>query len=141
MSAMSNFLEKAVLDHVLGNTTYTPAANLYVALFTGTASAVKANLEAGTLTDEVGDANGYARTVVFFNAASTPEGTATNDGDVEFAPASGGSWGTVTCAAIMDSATHGAGNVLVYGELGVAKTITDSDVFKIPDEEITITLA
>jgi hypothetical protein len=141
MSAMSNDLEKKVLDHILGNTTYTPASNLYVALFTGTASAVKANLEAGTISDEVANLNAYARTEVTFNAATSGAGTATNDGDVTFAAASGGAWGTVTCVAIMDSATYGAGNVLIYGELGTAKTITDGDVFKIPDEEITITLA
>ena len=140
MSAMSNYLEKKVLDHILNVTAYTAPSTLYVALFTGTAADVKGRLEAGTLTDEVGDSNAYARETVTFNAATSGAGTTTNDGDVEF-PAASGSWGTITCVAIMDSGTHGAGNVLVYGELGVAKTITSGDIFKIPDDEITITLA
>jgi opacity protein-like surface antigen len=138
MSAMSNYLEKKVLDHILNVTAYTAPTTLYVALFTGTAADVKGRLEAGTLTDEVASANAYARETVTFNAATSGAGTTTNDGDVEF-PAATGSWGTITCVAIMDAAT--SGNVLVYGELGVAKTITSGDIFKIPDDEITITLA
>lgn len=140
MSAMSNYLEKKVLDHILNVTAYTAPSTLYIALFTGTASTVKANLEAGTITDEVADSGSYSRTAVTFNAATSGAGTATNSADVTFTAASG-SWGTVTCVAIMDGGTHGAGNVLIYGELTTAKTITSGDVFKIPSGEITITLA
>lgn len=140
MSAMSNFLEKKVLDHILNVASYTAPTTLYVALFTGTASTVKSNLEAGTISDEVANSGSYARTAVTFNAATSGAGSTTNDADVTFTAASG-SWGTVTCVAIMDSGTHGAGNVLIYGELTTSKTITSGDVFKIPSGEITITLA
>ena len=140
MSAMSNFLEKKVLDHILNVTPYTAPTTLWVALFTGTAASVRANLEAGTISDEVANSGAYARTAVTFNAATSGAGTSTNSADVTFTAASG-SWGTVTCVAIMDSGTYGAGNVLVYGELGTAKTITSGDIFKIPSGEITITLA
>jgi hypothetical protein len=140
MSAASNYLEDKVLDHVLGKGTrdFTSPATLFVALFVGTASAVKANLEAGTLTDEVANANSYARTAATFGAASS--GSASNSSAVEFPAASGGNFGTVTCAAVMDSATHGAGNVLFYGELAVAKTVTDGDTFRIDTDQLTISL-
>lgn len=140
MSAASDFLENKVLDHVLGKGTrdFTSPTTLFVALFVGTASAVKANLEAGTLSDEVADAFAYARTAVTFGAAST--GSATNSSAVEFASASGGNFGTVTCAAVMDSGTHGAGNVLFYGELAVSKTVTDGDTFRIDTSQLTISL-
>lgn len=140
MSAMSNYLEKKVLDHILNVASYSAPGTLYVALFTGTAATVKSNLEAGTISDEVGNANAYSRTAVTFNAATSGAGSTTNSADVTFTAATG-SWGTVTCVAIMDSGTHGAGNVLIYGELTTAKTITTGDVFKIPSGEITITLA
>jgi hypothetical protein len=141
MSAASNYLENKALDHILGkgSRNYTPASNLYVALFTGTAATTKSNLEAGTLTDEVGNAYSYSRTAVTFGSASS--GSASNSSAVEFAAASGGNWGTVTCAAVMDSATHGAGNVLFYGELAVSKTVTDGDTFRIDSSQLTISLA
>jgi hypothetical protein len=140
MSAMSNYLEKKVLDHILNVASYTAPGTLYIALFTGSAAGVKTNLEAGTISDEVANSGAYARTAVTFAAATSGAGTSVNSADVVFTAASG-SWGTVTCVAIMDGGTHGAGNVLVYGELGTAKTITSGDVFKIPSGEITITLA
>jgi hypothetical protein len=140
MSAASDYLEDKVLDHVLGKGTrnFTSPSELHVALFTGTASAVKANLEAGTLTDEVGNANSYARTAATFGAASS--GSASNSASIEFPAAQGGNWGTVTCAAVMDSATYGAGNVLFYGELAVSKTVTDGDTFRIDTNQLTISL-
>jgi hypothetical protein len=55
MSAASNYLENEVLDHVLGKgaRNFTSPANLYVALFDNVSTNTAANLEAGTLTDEV----------------------------------------------------------------------------------------
>jgi hypothetical protein len=134
MSAASDYLENKVLDHVLGNTTYTPASTLYVGLWTA-----DDGLESGTITSEVPNANGYARQSITFNTASG--GSADNAATVTFPAASGGNWGTITHVAVMDSATHGAGNVIFHGSVTSSKTIDDGDTFQISAGNLTITLA
>ena len=143
MSQASNYLETALLDHVLRNTAYTPATTVYVGLYktVDTEGAVNARLELGTLTDEVGNSYDYARKAVTFAAAATPGGTITTNANVTFDPANGGDWGAITHVAILDSATHGAGNILFYGTLATSKTIQDGDTFQITTGNLTVTLA
>lgn len=138
MSAASNYLENEVLDHVLGKgaRNFTSPANLYVALFNNVSTNAAANLEAGTLTDEVSGASYTRETVAFDSAAS---GAASNSGDIEFGPAGSGGWGTVTHVAIMDAAT--SGNVLFWGALSASKTIAENDSLRIAAGNLTITLA
>jgi len=139
MSAASDYLEKEVLDHVLGEGArdFTSPATLYIALFTG-----DTQLETNNPTLEV-SGNNYSRTAVSFNAAAS--GSATNDGAVTFPTASGGNFGTITHVAVVDHASNtnwGTGvNVLFYGALSVDKTVTDGDTFQISDQQLTISLA
>lgn len=138
MSAASNYLENKLLDHVLTATAYTQPSR-YLALFTGTAATVKANLEAGTLTDEVSTSGtAYARKAITFSAASS--GSTSNSATVTFDAATA-SWGTVTCVAVMDGDTEGSGNVLFYGEVTTAKTIDTGDTFQVSSGNLTISLA
>jgi len=138
MSQASDYLENALLDHVLSNTAMTSPTTVYVGLFTSDPStgSTDENLEAGTLTDEVSGFD-YARKAVSFGAASG--GSATSDANVTFDPANGGDWGEITHIAIMDALT--AGNVLFYGTLTTAKTIQDGDTFQITSGNLTVTLA
>jgi hypothetical protein len=122
MSAASNYLETAMFNHVFRNTAYTPAATLYVALFTSSGSL--AELEAGTLTNEV-TGGSYARQTATFGAPTN--GAGSNSGTVTFPTASAG-WGTIRFAAIMDAST--SGNVLVYGQLSSDVTINTSNTFQ-----------
>ena len=94
------------------------------------------NLEAGTLTDEV-SGNNYARIQATFAAASS--GSITTSGNVTFAAANGGDFGTITHIAIMDALT--SGNVLFYGALTTSKQIQDGDTFQITTGNLTVTLA
>ena len=138
MSAASNYLENKILDHVLTATAFTQPAR-YLALFTGTASTTKDNLEAGTLTNEVSTSGtGYARQAVTFAAASS--GTSATNATVTF-PAATASWGTITCIAVMDSDVEGSGNVLFYGEVTTAKAIDSGDTFQVSSGNLTISLA
>lgn len=138
MSAASNYLENKLLDHVLTATAYSQP-NRYLALFTGTAATVKANLEGGTLTDEVSTSGtAYARQAITFSSASS--GSTSNSATVTF-PAATASWGTVTVVAIMDGDTEGSGNVLFYGEVTTAKTIDTGDTFQVSSGNLTISLA
>lgn len=144
MSAASNYLENKVLDHVLryGTAPYTGASTIYLALFTGTAATTKANLEQGTLTDEVSTSGtAYARQAVTFGAAGavTPGSSATN-ATVTF-PTATANFGTITCVAVMDSDVEGSGNVLFYGEVTTAKTIETGDTFQVSSGNLTVSLA
>lgn len=139
MSAASDYLENKLLDHSLryGTAPYTGASTVYIGLFTSDDStgATAANLEAGTLTNEV-SGNGYSRQSATFDAASG--GSSSNSGNITFT-ASGGNWGTITHVAVMDAST--TGNVLFYGALTTSKTIEDGDSFQIATGNLTISLA
>jgi len=159
MSAASDYLENEILDHILGEQArdFTSPANLYLALFSGSASTVLAALESGTSAQGAGNwgeyeittygtdssASAYARTAISFNAASG--GSATNNGNVTFPTASSnytnsaGSGSTVTCVAVMDAST--AGNVLFYGQLDNPKEILNGDTFQVSDTNLQISLA
>lgn len=137
MTAASNYLENKVLDHVLKNTAYTQPSNLYLGLFTNTSGNAAANLEAGTLTDEVSlSGTAYARMTVAFSAASG--GTSATSATVTFATATA-AWGTITHVAILDNAT--SGNVLFWGAVTTAKAIDSGDTFQITSGNLSISLA
>lgn len=135
MSAASNYLENTILDYVFSNAVYTPTDNVYVGLFTNTSGNAAANLEAGTLTDEVSGGS-YARKVATFGAAVN--GTAAIDTTVTFDPATA-DWGTITHVAILDAST--AGNVLFWGAVTTAKEILSGDTFQITAPNLSVTLA
>lgn len=130
MSAASDYLENKVLDHVLGNTTYSPAATLYIGLWTA-----DNGLESGTLTGEVSGGS-YARKAVTFSAASG--GSSSNSATVTFDAATA-NWGTITHVAVMDALT--SGNVLFHGAVTTSKTIESGDTFQISSGNLTISLA
>ena len=132
MSAASDYLENKLLDHTLATTAYTAPSTAYLGLFTGSASA---NLETGTLTNEV-TGGSYARETISFDAASG--GTATNDATVTFTTATA-DWGTITHVAIMDAAS--SGNVLFYGAVTTSKEILNGDTFQVSSGNLSITLA
>ena len=155
MSAASNYLENEVLDHVLGEGArdFTSPASVHIALFSGTASDVLAALEAGTnSTTGTGNwghyeitGNNYARRPANFATASG--GSSALSGDVTFATATGDynntatSGATVTCIAVVDNASSGAGSCLFYGQLDNAKEILNGDTFQVSSGNLTISLA
>lgn len=137
--AMSDYLENEILDHILGGAggAWTAPTTAYAALFTSTATL--SEIELGTLTNEVANASAYARTAITYATAASG-GTISNSVDCTFPTASGGNWGTVRFAAIMDGSVQGAGNVLVYGQLTADKIVNDGDTFKfnLGDFDVTI---
>lgn len=137
MSAASNFLENKVLDHVLTATSYSAPGTRYLALFNNTSGNAAANLEAGTLTDEVSTSGtAYSRKAVTFAAASS--GSSATNATVTFDAATA-SWGSITHVAIMDAST--SGNVLFYGAVTTAKTIDTGDTFQVTSGNLTVSLA
>jgi hypothetical protein len=128
MAAMSNYLENALINATLRNTTYTSPATVYVGLFTSDPT------DAGTGTECTGAS--YARKSMAFGAPSN--GASTNSSDVEFDQATG-AWGTITHFGILDALT--SGNLLYHGALTSSKVIEDGDVFKFASAAVSVTLA
>jgi hypothetical protein len=128
MAEFSNFLENALINAVLRNTTYTSPATVYVSLYLTDPT----DADSGT---EVSGGS-YARTAVTMGAPS--DGVTTNSADVTF-PTCTSSWGTVTHIGIHDAST--AGNLLFHTILDTAKTIDTGDIFKITTGNLSVTLA
>ena len=128
MAEISNFLENALINATLRNTTYTSVATVYVSLFTSDPT------DAGTGTEVSGGS--YARTAVTFVAPTN--GVTTNSADVTF-PTCTAVWGTVGWIGINDAST--SGNLLYHSPLDTSKTIDTGDIFKISTGNLSVTLA
>lgn len=125
---MSNYLENALINATLRNTSYTSPSTVYAALFTSDPT------DAGSGTEVSGGS--YARKAITFGAPSN--GASTNSAAVEFDQATA-SWGTVTHFGIYDAST--SGNLLYHGALTASKVIDTGDVFKFATSSVTVTLA
>ncbi len=128
MSAMSDYLENEVLDHILGTGAYTMPTTVYVGLSTGSFNDDNSGTELS--------GSGYARQSIAFNAASS--GTADNSGAVDF-PAATGSWGTVSHFGLFDAST--SGNLLIHGALTASKAVATGDILRIAAGDMDITAA
>jgi hypothetical protein len=128
MAEFSNFLENALINAVLRNTTYTSPATVYVSLYLTDPT----DADSGT---EVSGGS-YARTAVTMGAPSN--GVSTNSADVTF-PTCTSSWGVVAFIGIHDAST--SGNLLFHTALDTAKTIDSGDIFKIETGNLSVTLA
>ena len=128
MAAMSNYLENAVINAVLRNTSYTSPTTVYVGLFTSDPT------DAGTGTEVSGGS--YARKAVSFSSPSN--GVSSNSSAIEFDQATA-SWGTVTHMGLFDAST--SGNLLFHGALTASKVIDTGDVFKFASSALAVTLA
>ena len=131
MAEFSTYMENAIIN-LMRSTAFTqiPA---YVALFTSTATV--AELEAGTLTNEV-TGGAYARQLAGLSAPT--DGVTANAADITF-PTATADWGIVGFAALMDAVT--VGNVLMHSALDVNKTVNNGDTFKINLGDLDVTVA
>jgi len=107
MGSLSDFAENALLGHLFGSA-HSPAAAVYLAL----ATADPTDAGTGASMNEAPDSGNYARKAITFGAAASRK--VTQNAIVTFNQASG-AWGTITHWAIVDSAVHGAGNMLAHG--------------------------
>jgi hypothetical protein len=124
MGGLSNFAKDALVNHLI-NTAYTPPATVYLALCTADPTAAGT----GASMNETADAQGYARTTLPFSAASGREVIQTSD--IAFPEATGSYAAPITDWAIVDSATHGAGNMLAFGALVNARQPVTGNVLRV----------
>jgi hypothetical protein len=128
MAEMSTYLEDALINATLRNTSYTSPATVYLALYTSDPT------DADTGTEVSGGS--YARQAITFGAPSN--GVSTNSAAIEF-PQATGTWGTITYVGIRDALT--TGNLLYHTALDASKTIASGDIFKIAIGSLSVTLA
>jgi len=128
MSAMSDYLELKVLDHVLGTTAFTAPSAVYLGLSTESFGDDNSGTE---LTG-----NNYSRKAITFASASS--GTTSNDSTIEFNAATG-AWGTVSHWALFDAAS--SGNLLIHGTFSASKVIATGDIVRVATGDLDITAA
>jgi len=126
VSALTDYLEHALIDCVLRNTPYTPASKIYLGLHTESPG------EAGTGVEVAG--GDYVRQEVVFNAPA--DGSTANSDDVLF-PVATASWGVISHFALWDAEVNG--NALLYGAFTQAKQIEAGDQFKVAAGNMTVT--
>lgn len=129
---MSSYLQNAMLQHILGQATYTfPATNnLYVGLCTAFDEAQDGNSFTEVSTAE------YARQPVAFAAPVAQ--TVSNTGKLAYAKAVT-TWGTPTYWIVCDALT--GGNVLFWGAVTSPLSINANEQLEIGVSQLTITLS
>ena len=128
MAEMSNFLENALINATLRNTSYTSPSVVYLGLYTSDPT------DADTGTEVSGGS--YARQAITFGAPSN--GVTSNTAAIEF-PQATANWGTVGWIGIEDALT--GGNLLYHSPLDASKTIQSGDIFKVAIGSLSVTLA
>lgn len=135
----SDYLEKAILDYLLGGVALGAPTTVYVALSTAGYS----DAATGSAMTEVTGGN-YSRVAVPNNLSQWPAATNTSPGatkqngqPITF-PAANAQWGTSVTSFYLVDAVNG-GNVLYGGDLSVPKTIASGDTATFAANSITIT--
>ena len=128
MAAMSDYLERKLLDHTLGTAAYTHPSQAYLALHTADPTDAAGGAECS--------GRSYARQTIDFNAAAGTGGAVTNSTAEDFTdmPAC-----TVTHIGIWDAAS--SGNLLYHGIVSSSKAVADGDTISLAAGSLDITLA
>jgi hypothetical protein len=126
MSNIANFLANELIDHFLRNASYSPAATVYLALYTTDPTDADSGSECS--------GGSYARESVAFDAAGSR--TTANTSDITFTEATA-SWGTVSHVGVRDALT--VGNLLAHGAVTVSKPIGSGDTAKVAAGELDFT--
>jgi hypothetical protein len=126
VSALSDYAENKLLDHILRVAAFTQPAALYVALYTVAPS------DSGGGTEVVGGS--YARQSATFAAAVS--GATSNTNALNYTNMPGV---TVVAAAILDAVS--AGNLLFHGSLTAPVVVSAGNSFNFAIGELDVTLA
>lgn len=131
MGSFSNYAEDACLNHLL-TTPYTSVATVYLAL----ATADPTDAGTGASMSEVANSGAYARTAITFGAAASRR--VTQSGAVVFPEATGNWSGPITHWAVLDSGTHGAGNMLAHGAFATPFSVVTGNIRTVPTTEVYV---
>ena len=140
MASASDYLEQALFNHIFRFAEFSKPTEVAIALLTNPAT----DAHTGATMPELPSANGYERVTnasgdAFWDAHGTA-GPGDNASEIAFATATG-NWGYVSGVAILDSNTHGAGNILVHSTLTTPRIVLSGDVAKFNAGELDITIS
>ena len=138
----SNWLENAVLDHLLGKSstglsTGAVAATQYVSLWNSTITDAWTSTSTGECAGST-----YAREPITNSSANWTNSTAgsvQNKTVVEFTTAAGSDWGTIKAFGIHDSSSTATGNMYYWGDLTADQTIASGNTVQFSTGAIVIT--
>lgn len=132
MSQASDYLEAALLDHMMGITPYVKPATMYLAKYTA------APTDAGGGTEVAGGS--YTRIAITNDSGEWVRSgqTVRNINIIPFAPASAG-WGDLSHWALHDHPT--AGNMLIRGALTDVIPVTLGATYRVAATQLAITFA
>lgn len=136
MSAFSDYAETLILN-LLRNQNVTAPTTVYV----GLASSATDDAQTGATVPELANANGYARQAITFSAPSGgTDNTISNASAINFTATA--DWATATHFFIVDSATHGAGNMWLHAALtGGPVTVLSGQTRQFPVGSLKVIVA
>lgn len=135
MAGVSAYLEGAILNQVVGGSSYTPASTLYIGLWNTTLSDVSTGLTAGEVAG-----GGYSRAAVPNDSTNWPaasSGSKSNALSITF-PYATSSWGTVRTVAILDAST--GGNILFFSTPSPVVSVAQYDTLVFAPGNLTLSL-
>ena len=150
MSAMSDYLEAALLNHIFRSATFSKPSNMAIALTTG----IPLDAHTGSYTSPTlpevsgGSYTRYTALTVndaHWNAPSDSAGGKLIDNVSGLTwPTATANWDTISGVALVDNnatAPQGGGNVLLHGQLTTPKLVQNGDTFKFNAGDLDITFA
>jgi hypothetical protein len=134
MSAMSDYLENRLIDHVFRGVSYVPPTGLYIALFTvneNDANSAGVEVTGGSYArvNVAPSAANWAATNAAGSTVATSSGTGgttSNNAPIAF-PTPTANWGTITGVGIYDAAV--GGNLLWYGALTASQLVNSGNPY------------
>ena len=131
--ALTLYARNKLVEHSLGLTAWTMPTNVYMGLFTADPT------DAGLLTNELPNQDNYARVNLATLLGTASNGTVTNIANILFNTPTI-DWGSVTHLGLIDSPTHGSGNMLYAQELlnPIIVTVADPALFEIGLFSVTL---
>ena len=127
----SDFLANAMLDHLLADT----PLGVPTAIFIGLATGAILDADTGTTISEPGE--NYAR-IQHDGFKIAAAGASSNSGTIVFAKATGGTWGTISHWACLNSSA--TGNLLIHAAVTTEKEILVGDTGQWADGALDITI-
>lgn len=137
MAAMSDYLEKQLINHIFRSTAYGQPLNISIALCTD----APVDSDTGDLTGKEVSALDYVR--ISLSPLDTNWSDVTVDGTTFNLiaitwPAAASNWGTIGWVAIVDNSTIGNGNLLFHGAIDNPQAVDVGGVFQFSINQLGI---
>jgi hypothetical protein len=133
MAGMTSWLQKGLLDQVLGIASFFFANPVYLSLHTA------APTDTGSHVNEISTSAGYSRQSLAakMGATDSTTGISNNTASITFGPASS-SWGTVSYLGIEDSPGSPTGSMLLWGTSTSSRTINTGQSYLLTAGQLSI---